>query len=62
MKRNIIMILATLLIIACMSFTTHASTRFKSQGKIVFTNKTDDISDDVIFDASDFSRLETVCK
>lgn len=39
-----------------------ASNSFKSQGKIVFTNGTSMISDDVIFDSEDFQRLAAVCR
>lgn len=62
-KTNIIMVSTTLLV-AFSLFTEGKAeeTRFKSQGKIIFDNRTEDPSDDVIFDASDFNRLAFVCR
>lgn len=59
---NIIMIAITLGLIMAFSMTRKASGRFKSQGRIVFNNKTTSTRDDVIFDADDFERLAQVCK
>ncbi len=56
----IILTLAIAAIIPCVR--TSASSRFKSQGKIVFTNGTFTTRDDVIFDATDFEGLAIVCK
>lgn len=56
----IIFTLSTAAIIPCV--VTSASSGFKSQGKIVFTNGTSTTRDDVIFDAADFERLAAVCK
>lgn len=35
---------------------------FKSQGKIVFDNGTQDTADDVVFDSADFNRLAYTCR
>lgn len=59
---NIIMVIMTLIFIMIFSITGRASGSFKSQGRIVFNNKTASTRDDVIFDASDFEKLAQVCK
>lgn len=62
MKKKIIMISVTGILIISNTLIANATTNFNSQGKIVFTNGTDDAEDDVIFDAGDFARLATVCE
>ncbi|MBD5469913.1 MAG: hypothetical protein HDR19_01985 [Lachnospiraceae bacterium] len=59
---NVLMVVMTLIFIMVFSITGRASDRFKSQGKIVFNNKTVSTKDDVIFDAGDFETLAEVCK
>lgn len=59
---NMIMVIMTLIFMMLFSITGRASEKFKSQGKIVFNNKTVSTRDDVIFDASDFKMLAEVCK
>ena len=64
MKKNIIIITMTLVIILLVSFSDNveASDKFSSKGKIVFTNRTEGRNDDVIFDAADFEKLANVCQ
>lgn len=59
---NIIMVVITMVFIMAFSITGRASGGFKSQGRIVFNNKTTSTRDDVIFDAGDFDRLAQVCR
>ena len=59
---NIVMVVITMVFIMAFSITGKASGGFKSQGKIVFNNKTASTRDDVIFDADDFDRLAQVCR
>ncbi len=59
---NIIMVAMTLGIIMAYSMTGKAAGSFKSQGRIVFNNKTASTRDDVIFDAGDFERLAQICR
>lgn len=67
MNRNIrinILLVALTLVIAAIApmVKASASNGFRSQGKFIFTNGTDDTSDDVVFDAEDFGRLADVCR
>lgn len=67
MKQNtgisILLVVLTLVIAAIVPIVNaSASNGFRSQGKFVFTNGTDDTSDDVVFDAEDFKRLADVCR
>lgn len=62
MRKKIILISVTGILIISNTLLANATTNLNSQGKIVFTNGTDDTSDDVIFDAADFERLAAVCK
>ena len=60
-KNTIILALCTVLVmVAIISTNSYAgsNTSFKSQGRIVYTNDTDDTSDDVIFDASDLVEID----
>ncbi len=60
---NLIVVSVTLLTIFLVSMTGNAAERqFKSQGKIIFDNRTGDAADDVIFDATDFDRLAFTCR
>ena len=59
---NIIMVVISLVFIMAFSITGKAAGSFKSQGRIVFNNKTESTRDDVIFDAGDFERLAQVCR
>ena len=60
---NVIMVFVTLLTILLFSVTGKAEeNKFNSQGKIVFDNRTEDTSDDVIFDSGDFNRLAFICR
>jgi len=61
-KKNIIMIGFTVILIFATAFVSSAASSFNSQGKIVFTNGTSTTSDDVVFDAGDFARLASVCE
>lgn len=62
MWTNIIMVSVTLLTVLLISATGNAQESFNSQGKIIFSNRTEDISDDVIFDAGDFNKLAYICR
>ena len=62
MKKNkIYFILSAIVLASTVSITTLASNgtadNLKSSGRLVFDNDTEDISDDVIFDASDLVYL-----
>jgi hypothetical protein len=61
---NIIMMVMVMAFMFIMAFSMvgKASGNFRSQGKIVFTNKTASTRDDVIFDAGDFERLAQICR
>lgn len=59
---NIIMVFVTMLTVFMISVTGNAEESFNSQGKIIFDNRTEDISDDVIFDAGDFNKLAYICR
>ncbi len=59
---NIIMMVMAFMLIMAFSIVGKASGNFRSQGKIVFTNKTASTRDDVIFDAGDFERLAQICR
>lgn len=56
------MVAMTLGIIMAYSMTGKAAGSFKSQGRIVFNNKTASTRDDVIFDAGDFERFAQICR
>ena len=62
LKGIIISLLTVVLLVASVGVYSFAngSDKYKSQGTIVFTNDTDDTSDDVIFDASDFTTIDTM--
>lgn len=65
MKRQLIVLGIAVLLFLGSVISAHAETNpygFKSQGRIVFTNGTEDTSDDVIFDASDFTTLANKCR
>lgn len=62
MWTNIVMVSVTLLTVLLISATGNAQEIFNSQGKIIFSNRTEDISDDVIFDAGDFNKLAYICR
>ena len=63
MRKKLFLLLLSALLFTCSMITVFATdSTFKSQGTIVFTNDTDDTSDDVIFDASDFTTLGNKCK
>lgn len=69
MKQNtrisilLVVVVLTLVIAAVVPMAkAFASGGFRSQGKFVFTNGTDDTNDDVVFDAEDFERLADVCR
>lgn len=62
MKKNFIIIGFTAALVFATAFISSAASTFNSQGKIVFTNGTSNIVDDVIFDAGDFAKLASVCK
>ena len=57
-KRTFILTCAAALLITGTTVSLAASGNIKSQGRIIFDNKTSDTSDDVIFDASDLTTLE----
>ena len=60
---NIMMVFVTLLMVVLISITGRAEEKiFNSQGKIIFNNRTEDTSDDVIFDAGDFNKLADICR
>ncbi len=59
---NIIMVVMAFMFIMAFSIVGKASGNFRSQGKIVFTNKTASTRDDVVFDAGDFERLAQICR
>lgn len=62
-KTNIIMVSVTLLAVLLLSGKGKAEeSPFKSQGKIVFDNGTQDTADDVVFDSADFNRLAYTCR
>lgn len=62
-KSNVITAIICAVTLSTVSFYTgvsaasSSSVSYKSQGKIVFDNNTDDTSDDVVFDASDFKTI-----
>ncbi|MBD5469914.1 MAG: hypothetical protein HDR19_01990 [Lachnospiraceae bacterium] len=62
-KSNIITAIICAIFISAASFytgvtaATENSISYKSQGKIVFSNNTEDTADDVVFDASDFTTI-----
>lgn len=68
MKQNtrisilLVVVVLTLVIAVVPMAKAFASGGFRSQGKFVFTNGTDDTNDDVVFDAEDFERLADVCR
>ena len=61
---SIVLVLVTIL--ACGISTTAANKQntygLKSQGRILFTNDTDDTSDDVVFDATDLYNIAAKCQ
>ena len=59
---NIVMVVITMVFIMAFSITGKASGGFKSQGRIVFNNKTASKRDYVIFDADVFDRLAKLCR
>lgn len=63
MAVNIMMLAATLLaIISSTLGTGRAESRFQSQGRIIFDNKTEEATDDVVFDSEDLDRLAGTCR
>lgn len=61
-KSNVITAIICAVTLSTVSFYTgvsaaSSSVSYKSQGKIVFDNNTEDTSDDVVFDASDFKTI-----
>jgi len=63
MKRQLIVLAIAVCLFLSSVLTVFASDfTQKSQGRIVFNNGTEDTSDDVIFDASDFTTLANKCR
>lgn len=62
-RTNVIMVSVTLLAVLLLSGKGKAEEgAFKSQGRIVFDNGTQDTADDVVFDSADFNRLAYICR
>lgn len=65
-KSNVITAIICAVTLSTVSFYTgvsaasSSSVSYKSQGRIVFDNNTDDIADDVVFDASDFNTISDI--